>query len=140
MTESGAEEAQELFMSVLGYDVEFWRTKDASDPSKPPGSAVELKMSVKGASVEHLHNKPISRAVIWFTEGELETNRVGNLVADAEDRDIMLHARLPLADFAGFWAVLRLDRVARVHLVIQGIDVLQLRFLSEGSFFPLFPL
>jgi hypothetical protein len=138
MTESDAGEAQELFMTVVGYDVEYWRTTDASEPSKPPTSSVEIKMSVKGASVEHLQNKPISRAVIWFTDGELETSRVGNLATFPEDRDIIMHATLPMADFAGFWAVLRLDRVARVHCVIQRNNVLQLRLLSEGSLFPLF--
>jgi hypothetical protein len=127
-----------LGMSIVEYFVRYERGMvfNSVDRSTAPLSSVEVFISVKGATVEHHHNKPISRVDLVFLEGELEANRVGFLDADPELPEIMLHANLPLADFAGFWAALRLDRGARLECSIQRDDVVQLGLFSKVSLPP----
>jgi hypothetical protein len=140
MTESGGGEGpQDLFMSVVGYEVLYGRSTAANQPIS---SWVEVTMSVKGAKVEHLANKPISRAIVVFTDRNLETSRVGNISNDTEERDTAIFAKLPYADFPGFWAALRLDRVARLAITIdRGTNnVSSLSFRSQDKLFPLFPV
>jgi hypothetical protein len=137
MTESGSGEGLELFMSVIGYEVVYGRSKGGTPPIS---SWVQVNMSVKGARVEHHNNKPINRAIVVFTDHDLEEGRVGNISDDPEERDSAIFVRLPYADFPGFWAALRLDRVARLAIMIRrGTDnILTLRFQSQGSLFPVF--
>jgi hypothetical protein len=138
MTESGSAVVQALSMSVEGFSVDYVRNTSSSEPSKPPATAtaVQIMMAVKGATVEHHQNKPITRVDILFLEGEFEAGRVGFLQTDPAERDIMLHATLPLADFAGFWAALRLDKAPIVEGLLARDDVIKLRLLSKGTFFP----
>jgi hypothetical protein len=98
-------------------------------------------MSVKGATVAHHDNRPISRVILVFSEGPFPSGRVGNL-STGDFHDIAISATLPWADFAGFWAALRLDRVARLHCsILRGTDnILTLELKSQGSLFPVFPV
>jgi hypothetical protein len=139
MIESGTEEAIELFMSVVGYEIVYGRSTDSSEPPKPIESWVQVNMSVKDAFIEQFgHQRPIKRAIVVFTDRDLEEKRVGNLFFQEEDAAIF--ARLPYADFPGFWAALLLDRVAKLAIIVNTatFDVSTLRFLSQGSQFPLF--
>jgi hypothetical protein len=139
MTESDSGEAVELFMSVVGYEIEYGRSTDSSEPPQPTASWVEVTMSVTGAFIERFGRpRPIKRAIVVFTDRNLEENRVGNLFF--QEQDPAIFARLPYADFPGFWAALRLDRVARLAIIVDTgtFDVSTLRFLSQGSLFPLF--
>jgi hypothetical protein len=125
-------------MSVVGYEIEFGRMADSAEPPQPTSSWVQVNMSVKGAFIEHFgQHKPIKRAIVAFTDRNLEEERVGNLFFD---EGAAIFARLPYADFPGFWAALRLERVARLSIIVDtgSFDVSTLRFLSQGSLFPLF--
>lgn len=138
--ESDFVEGLELFMSVVGYEIVYGRSTDSSEPPQPISSWVQVNMSVKGATVEHLHHKPIKRAIVVFTDRDLEETRVGNIFHDSQENGTAIFAKLPYADFPGFWAALRLERVARLAIMIhRGTNnVLTLRFLSQGELFPLF--
>jgi len=143
MTESGAGESVELFMSVVGYEIEYGRSTDSSQPPQPIASWVEVTMSVKDAFIERFgQQRPIKRAIVVFTDRDLEENRVGNLFFEEDFDGAAIFARLPSADFPGFWAALRLDRVPRLAIIVNTgtFDVSTLRFLSQGSLFPLFGL
>jgi hypothetical protein len=141
MTESGLAEGLQLSMSVVGYEVAYVRSKSLGEPSGPPESWVHVTMSVKGATVEHHQDRPISRVSLGFVEGPFDAEKVGELEVREERTDIAISAQLPWADFAGFWAALRLDRVATLGCIIRRgtNDVLTLRLRSEGSLYPLFP-
>ena len=98
-------------------------------------------MSVKGAYIQRFgQERPISRAIVVFTDQGLETTRVGNLWFVTEASAAEAIARVPYADFPGFWAALRLDRVARLSITVfpSTLDIAELQFLSQGSLFPLF--
>jgi hypothetical protein len=139
MTESGSGEAVELFMSVVGYEIVYGRSTDSSEPPQPTASWVQVNISVKDAFIERFgHQRPIKRAIVVFTDRDLEENRVGNLFFQEDGAAIF--TRLPYADFSGFWAALRLDRVAKLAVIVDTgtFDVSTLQFLSQGSLFPLF--
>jgi hypothetical protein len=141
MTESSSGEAVELFMSVAGYEIVYGRSTDSSQPPQPTASWVQVNMSVKDAFIERFgHQRPIKRAIVVFTDRDLEENRVGNLFFEEDTNSAAIFARLPYADFSGFWAALRVDRVARLAIIVDTgtFDVSTLRFLSQGSLFPLF--
>jgi hypothetical protein len=141
MTESSSLEGLQLSMSVVGYEAAYVRTKRLGDPSGPTDSWVQVSMSVKGATVEHHQDRPISRVILSFVEGPFDDGKVGELEVSEEFTDIAITAQLPWADFAGFWAALRLDRVATLQCIIRrGTNsVLTLRLRSGGSLYPLFP-
>jgi hypothetical protein len=127
-----------LGLSVVKFFMRYERGMSFNpiDQTTVPLSSVEVFMSVKGATVEHHHNKPITKVDLVFLEGELEANRVGSLDADPAEPEIMVHANLPLADFAGFWAALRLDPNARLECMIKRDDVIQLGLFNEVSLPP----
>jgi hypothetical protein len=146
MTESGGAESSsgesiELFMSIVGYEIVYGRSTDSSEPPQPTSSWIQVNMSTKDAFIEHFgRQKPIKRAIVVFTERGLEENRVGNLFFEEDFPTAAIFARLPYVDFPGFWAALRLDRVARLGIIVNTgtFDVSTLQFLSQGSLFPLF--
>jgi hypothetical protein len=145
MTEaSGADPSTEpgvnLVMSVVGYEITFGRQTGSSDLPEPTSSWISVDMSVKGASIQHLgQQRPIKRALVGFTDQGLETTRVGDLWFQTPD-SAAVNVRLPYADFPGFWAALRLDRVARLSIEVtpSTLDITTLQFMSQGSLFPLF--
>ena len=140
MTDSGGEVAVELVMSVVGYEITYGRQSDSSEPPQPPSSWISVDMSVTDASILHLgQQRPIKRAIVAFTDQGLETTRVGNLWFLTQD-SAAVNARAPYADFPGFWAALRLDRVARLSIIAfpSTLDITTLQFMSQGSLFPLF--
>ena len=146
MTEaSGADPSTEpgvnLVMSVVGYEITFGRQTGSSDLPEPTSSWISVDMSVKGASIQHLgQQRPIKRALVGFTDQGLETTRVGNLWFQTTASAAAVNARAPYADFPGFWAALRLDRVARLSITVfpSTLDITTLQFMSQGSLFPLF--
>jgi hypothetical protein len=138
--ESDFVEGLQLFMSVVGYEIEYGRSTDSSEPPQPISSWVQVNMSVKGATVEHHAHKPIKRAIVVFTDRDLEETRVGNLFRQPDSDGLAIFARLPYADFPAFWAALRLERVAKLTIMIhRGTNnVLTMSFQSQGELFPLF--
>lgn len=141
----GTEAAVELGMSVVGYEITYGRVSASSEPPQPPSSWISVEMSVKGAYFQHFgQQRPISRAIVAFTDQGLETTRVGNLWFGTEPSAGAtagaVNARVPYADFPGFWAALRLDRVARLSITVlpSTLDIVELQLLSQGSLFPLF--
>ena len=140
MTDSGGEVAVELVMSVVGYEITYGRQSDSSEPPQPPSSWISVDTSVTDASILHLgQQRPIKRAIVAFTDQGLETTKVGNLWFQTQN-SAAVNARLPYADFPGFWAALRLDRVARLSIIAfpSTLDITTLQFMSQGSLFPLF--
>lgn len=138
--DSGTEAAIELDMSVVGYEITYGRQSDSNEPPQPPSSWISVEMSVKGAFIQHFgQQKPIARAIVVFSDQGLETTRVGNLWFLTQD-SAAVNARAPYADFPGFWAALRLDRVARLSIAVfpSTLDIAELQLLSQGSLFPLF--
>ena len=137
----GTEAAVELGMSVVGYEITYGSQGASSEPPQPPLSWISVEMSVKGAYFQHFgQQRPISRAIVAFGGQGLETTRVGNLWFGAEASAGAVNAHVPYADFPGFWAALRLDRVARLSITVlpSTLDIVELQLLSQGSLFPLF--
>ena len=60
------------------------RTKRLGDPSGPTDSWVQVSMSVKGATVEHHQDRPISRVILSFVEGPFDDGKVGELEVSEE--------------------------------------------------------
>jgi hypothetical protein len=79
-------------------------------------SSFELVLSLTGATVPHLGNKPVTRAEVRFSDDSLGQTKVGGLW----DGPGHIHPGVTIwverakADFVGVWATLRLDRVATV--------------------------
>jgi hypothetical protein len=105
------------------------RSTDSSEPPQPTALLVQVNISVKDAFIEQFgHQRPIKRIIVVFTDRDLEENRIGILFLE---EDAAMFARLPYADFPGFWAAaLRLDRVARLAIIVDTgtFDVSTLRF------------
>lgn len=142
MTESGFPGvAEDLSMSVVGYELNYRRVSGATTERPPEdvaSSGASIDMSVTGATVAHLHNKPIKTVAIEFTAGPFQADRVAFLL----DRGtgLQIGATLPWADFPAVWATLRLDRVATLVCTIErGTDrVVGLTVRSQGSLGALF--
>jgi hypothetical protein len=137
----GTEAAIELGMSVVGYEMTYGRQSDSTEPPQPPSSWISVEMWVKGAYIQRFgQQRPINRAIVFFSDQGLETTRVGNLWFQTTASAAAVNARAPYADFPGFWAALRLDRVARLSITVfpSTLDITTLQFMSQGSLFPLF--
>jgi hypothetical protein len=107
--------SRDLTMSVVGYTVSYDRGLELEEPLEGPAEVVmqsllTLSLDVRGATVEHHHNRPIKFATVNFSEGPLDPDHVGFLHDVGTAFSII--AKLPKADFAAFWAALRLEREA----------------------------
>jgi hypothetical protein len=140
-TESGVGDVVRLVMSVVGCEIEYHRGAIFGGGVQ---SGINVTMSVRGARIEFVSsvtiNQAIKRAIVVFTDRDLEETRVGNVSLDFEEGDdASIFAKLPYADFSGFWAALRLDRVARLAITVHTgtLNVSSLEILSQGRLFPL---
>jgi hypothetical protein len=146
MTEPAAVEAEEaatdLSMAVVGYEITYDRTLveilSEGRPEHAVQSVASIDLSLKGATVAHLHHRPIKTATLEFSAGPFDADRSGRLHDFGTGISIIV--RLPWADFPAVWAALRLDRVADlICTIVPGTDkVVQFRVKSQGALGTLF--
>jgi hypothetical protein len=111
---------KELFMSVVGHEFFYERSRFHVESGPEMVSSAQLKLSVQGATVEHHGNRPIRFAHVRFGEGPFDADRAGRLRDLGPGIGVNIIATLPRADFPAVWAALNLE--GEVTLVC-GIEV-----------------
>jgi hypothetical protein len=107
--------ATELTMSVVGYTLSSDRSlvfveHFENPPELVVQSSAKLNLDVQGATVEHHDNRQITFAVVNFTEGPFDSDRVGFL--NEAGTVIGIIVNVPKDHFPAFWAALLLEREA----------------------------